>query len=67
MDEPDVPEIEPRKKSWWPYVGWSVIGLMVVLTILNLLNWIPPEWNRITLPTLVVLYLVYVVFRRRSK
>jgi len=55
-----------QKKPFWPIVGWVVIGTMILLIILNLLGWVPPEVNRLSLPGLVVVYLVYVIFRRRN-
>ena len=65
----DDTEIEPSpvdsKKRHWQIFGWSVIGALVVLIVLNLLQWASPEVNRYGLPVIVVLYVVYVFFRKR--
>lgn len=53
------------KKRLWQIFGWSVIGALVVLIVLNLLQWASPEVNRYGLPVIVVLYVVYVFFRKR--
>lgn len=68
-DEPQepFPESEPaRSTSYWPIVGWFIIGIMAAMIVLNLLGWVPPEVNRFMLPGLVVAYLIYVIFRRRK-
>ncbi len=71
MSEGQDSQIEPEgatppKKSFWPIVGWAVIGVMIMLILLNVLGWVPPEVNRVSLPGLVIVYLVYVIFRRRN-
>lgn len=66
-DVNEPPETRPSPTtSWWPIVGWIIIGIMGVLIVFNLLGWVPPDVNRYSLPGLVVAYLIYVVFRRRK-
>lgn len=56
---------DTRRKRMWQIFGWSVIGALVLLIVLNLFQWVSPEINQYALPVIVVLYVVYVFFRKR--
>jgi len=69
MDDPTEPVEtgdEKAKPRFWPIFGWSIIGLMALLIVLNFLDLLDPVVNKVGLPVLFALYVVYVIFRDKK-
>lgn len=68
----DLPDEDESKASarrkrvfYWQIYGWSVIGLMILLILLNLFGLFDPNFNRYGMIAMVLAYAVYIIFRRR--
>ncbi|MCB0833395.1 MAG: hypothetical protein KDC45_08030 [Bacteroidetes bacterium] len=66
-DEPEVVSVikDRASRRRWRLFGWTVIGLMIGLIILNMAGLRNPDVNKVAMITFVAAYLVYVIFRRR--
>jgi hypothetical protein len=62
----DAADEAKRKRAWrWQVYGWSVVGVMILVIVLNFLGLFTPEMNKYVLGLIVVAYGVYIFFRRR--
>ncbi len=56
---------QQRRRQRWRLYGWTVIALLGISIMLNLLNVLDPEVNKILLPAVIGAYVIYVIFRGR--
>lgn len=54
-----------RRQRNWKIFGWTVIGLMAAVIILNYVVMVEPILNQVAIAVLFLSYVVYVIFRKR--